>query len=98
MTVNNEKDALKQLRQQRKASIDRARQGIKEQNRRLAAIRTHLGEEAATVPEIAAATGIPSAEVLMVLSAMRKYGEVAEADKVGSYFKYQLTKTQGDTA
>lgn len=90
MTKDERKEALKQLRQKRKATIDRARSRIKSQNRRFAAIRSQLGEAPRTVPEIAAALKLESAEVMMCVAALRKYGEVVETTKDGDYFRYRL--------
>jgi DNA-binding IclR family transcriptional regulator len=43
-----------------------------------------------TVPEIAAATGLPVSEVLWYVATLKKYGEILEGPKAGSYFRYRL--------
>ena len=90
MSENKSKDALKELRQQRKFFVERAKKSIKQQNRKIAAIKAHLKTQPATVPELAAALRMETADVLITVTALRKYGEVAEGDKAGDYFKYQL--------
>jgi DNA-directed RNA polymerase specialized sigma subunit len=92
MSPKPDKDALKQLRQERKEWIDRARQSVKEQNAITKAIKAQLGKEAGTVPEIAQALKMRTEDVLLFISAMRKYGEVVEGPKDGDYFKYQLAE------
>ena len=90
MTEKNTKEALKQLRIQRKATIARARAMIKAQNQRIAAIKSQIKDEPRTVPQIAATLGISTADVLVTISALRKYGEVLEDVKDGDYFKYRM--------
>ena len=90
MAAEQAKDALKTLRQQRKESVDQARKMIKERNQQIAAIKSGLQAEPQTVPEMAAALGMDSATVLVVIAALRKYGEVAEDVKDGDYYKYRL--------
>ena len=85
-----DKEAMKALRQQRKAYIDRAKQEIKKQRKLIKAIKGQIREEAKTVPRIAAATKLPSDQVLLFIAAMRKYGQVIEVDKDGDYFTYKL--------
>jgi biotin operon repressor len=92
MSLKPDKEALKQLRTERKAFIDRARQSVKEQNKITKAIKTQLAKEARSVPEIAQALKMKTATVLMFVSALRKYGEVVEGPKDGDYFKYQLAE------
>jgi hypothetical protein len=92
MSTKPDKEALKELRKERKAFIDRTRQSVKEQNKITKAIKTQLAMEASSVPEIARALKMKTATVLMYISAMRKYGEVVEGPKDGDYFKYQLVE------
>jgi hypothetical protein len=96
MTKSDEIEGLARLRTERKDHVDRARKIIKERNRQIVAIKTQLKKEAATVPEIAAAVGMQSSEVLLVISAMRKYGKIVEGAKTGNYFKYQLPEAEGE--
>ena len=92
MSPKPDKEALKQLRKERKAFIDHARQAVKKQNTITKAIKTELAKEARTIPEIARALKMKTATVLMFVSALRKYGEIIEGPKDGDYFKYQLAE------
>jgi hypothetical protein len=85
-----DKQALKSLREKRKATIDRARGTIKKQNKIIRAIKDQIGQGAKSVPQIASALGRETAEILLFISALRKYGEVVEAAKDGDYFTYKL--------
>ncbi|MFZ7125359.1 MAG: hypothetical protein ACOWWM_04295 [Desulfobacterales bacterium] len=85
------KEALKALREERKAWIQQARSKVKAQGRAIQAIRKALAQDSKTVPEIAAATGTPTGETLWYIAALKKYGIVKEVEKDGSYFKYGLT-------
>lgn len=96
--MQDEKAAMAQLRQERKERIDRAKGAIKEQTRLIRAIKDHLKKEAATVPELAQVLGEDTARVLLFVSGLRKYGQVAEGAKADNYFKYQLVESGGETA
>jgi predicted transcriptional regulator len=86
-----DQEALKKLRQERKVFVDQARALIKTQGPLFKKIREELKEEGKTVPEIADKTGIPSSQVLWLVMALKKYGQVIEGAKDGDYFIYQLT-------
>ncbi len=83
-------EALKQLRQARKQVIAAATARVQEQKKAIAALKTELQQGDRTVPEIAAATGLPPDAVLWYLATLKKYGEVVEGEKDGSYFRYRL--------
>ena len=82
--------ALKKLKAARKEQIAAATARMKEQRRALKAIRKHLEGAELTVPEIAAATGLPVTEVLWYVASMKKYGEILEGPKDGGYYRYRL--------
>ena len=63
---------------------------MKEQRRAVQAIKERLAGAELTVPEIAAATGLPVSEVLWYVATLKKYGEILEGPKAGSYFRYRL--------
>jgi hypothetical protein len=84
------KEAMKKLRESRKAFIKAASAKMREQKKIIGAIKDHLKEEARTVPEISEATGRSGAETLWYVATLKKYGEIKEAEKDGSYFKYEL--------
>jgi hypothetical protein len=90
MNPNTDKEALTQLRQARKAWIDRAKGSIKTQAASIKAIRAQLEGGAKTVPQIAAAAGLEPAQVLLYVAGLRKYGAVAEGPKDGEYYTYTL--------
>jgi hypothetical protein len=82
---------LKRLREERKSFIDQARNMIKEQTASIKKIKEHLNGVGGTIPEIAEKTGMPTSEVLWLVMALKKYGQVIEGPKEGDFFKYQLT-------
>ena len=84
------KEAMKKLRESRKSIIKKTSARVKENRKAVKAIKEQLRDEARTVPEIAAATGLASAEVLWFVATLKKYGEVLEGDKDGGYFRYYL--------
>ena len=86
------KAALKALRAERKALIQAATAKMKHQKKAIQAITDRLQEGAQTVPQIAAATGASTADTLWYVAALKKYGQVREAEKDGGYFKYALVE------
>ena len=84
------KEAMKKLRESRKDIIKATSARVKENRKAVRAIKEQLRDEARTVPEIAEATGLASAEVLWFVATLKKYGEVVEGDKDGGYFRYYL--------
>ncbi len=89
-----DKAALKELREARKATVERARKQVKTQTARMKAIKEALKGGGRTVPELADALRLPAAEVLWYITAMRKYGGVVEGDKDGDYFRYELSEAK----
>ncbi len=85
---------MKKLRNDRKEWITKASTMVKEQKKILKAIKGHLENQPATVPEISEATGIPSDKVLWYLATLKKYGEIIEGEKNGGYFRYVLAETE----
>ena len=90
MEIAADKTALKQLKAARKEQIAAATARMKEQRRAVKAIKQQLDGAELTVPEIAAATGLPASEVLWYVATLKKYGEILEGAKDGSYFRYRL--------
>ena len=88
-----EKEALKKLRMERKAFINRAQEAIKTQNKIIKNIKEQIATEAKTVPEIAQATNMPTSQVLLYVATLQKYGELIEGEKDGDYFQYQLSNS-----
>ena len=90
VTSDSPKEALKKLKASRKAQIAAATGRMKEQRRAVQAIKERLAGAELTVPEIAAATGLPVSEVMWYVATLKKYGEILEGAKAGSYFRYRL--------
>lgn len=86
------KEALKDLRQERQASVEKAKAIIKTQNKDIKQIKEQLKGDGKTVPEISQDTGIPANQILVYISGLRKYGQVQEGSKDGNYFKYLLAE------
>ena len=89
--IKKKKEAIKKLRSERKEWITMTSTMVKVQKKERKAIKAHLENKPATVPEIAEATGIPSDRVLWYLATLKKYGDITEGEKDGSYFRYVLT-------
>ena len=85
------KEAMKKLRESRKFFIKVASDKMKAQKKVIGVIKNQLKDGARTVPEIAAATSTSTAETLWFVATLKKYGEIKETEKDGSYFKYALT-------
>jgi len=84
------KEAMKKLRESRKDIIKATATKVKENRKAVKGIKEQLRDEARTIPEIAEATGLASAEVLWFIATLKKYGEILEGDKDGGYFLYYL--------
>jgi hypothetical protein len=67
---------------------------IKYCNASLSAIKKILQDGAKTVPEIAAAVRLPSADVLWFVNAMRKYGDAVITGDDNGYKKYAIKDSQ----
>jgi len=96
MSQNNKqkkakKDAMKRLRQERKQRIKEIAATIKAQKEAVKAIKEQLQNDVGTVPRISRETGISPDKVLWYIAALKKYGEISEAEKDGGYFRYVLT-------
>jgi DNA-binding transcriptional ArsR family regulator len=84
------KEAMKALRLERKETISAVAARVKEQKKSFEAVKDALQPDGATVPQVCEKTGMAPSTVLWTIMALRKYGEVTEGEKVGSYFRYQL--------
>ncbi len=82
--------ALKALRETRRQWIDQAVAVSKSQKQTIREIEKVLANEPATVPQIAAAVGLPAATILWFVAGMKKYGQIVEAGQDESYFRYAL--------
>jgi hypothetical protein len=92
------KEALKKLKATRKEQIAATTARMKEQRQAVKAIKQQLEGTELTVPEIAAATGLAASEVLWYVASLKKYGEILEGPKAGSYFRYRLAQVEATEA
>jgi hypothetical protein len=90
----SKKEAMKKLRDVRKELVQAATLRMKIQKKAVKGIKELLENEALTVPEIATATGTSTMETLWYIASLKKYGQIIEAEKDGSYFKYTLAGKQ----
>jgi predicted Rossmann fold nucleotide-binding protein DprA/Smf involved in DNA uptake len=88
--IESGKEALKKLKAARKEQIAAVTRRVKEQRQAVQAIRASLAEAELTVPDLAAATGLPVSQVLWYVATLKKYGEILEGTKDGSYYRYRL--------
>jgi predicted Rossmann fold nucleotide-binding protein DprA/Smf involved in DNA uptake len=86
------RQALKLFRERHGDVPETVKQYAKEFRQRRKRITEALREAPATVPELAAKTGMPADQVLWHIAGMRKYGEAREAVAHGDYVKYELVK------
>jgi len=82
-------EILKGLRERHADTVAHAQALFKEQRRIQQEICKLIREQPKTVPEISAAIGLPTHQVLWHLTAMKKYGSVAENGMCGDYPLYR---------
>lgn len=92
MTEGSRATILKRLRDERRESVERAKSRLREQGAIQQQIRRAIQDQPRTVPEVAQLTGLPSDEVLWQITALKKYGAVAEAGMSDGYYRYQLSQ------
>lgn len=92
----DKKTALKKLRQERRQSIKSATAAMKLQRKSVKAINATLSRGAATVPELAERTGMPTDKVLWYIATMKKYGQIVEDGKDGGYYRYAVPPAAGN--
>ena len=89
------KATLKKLREERGPAVDAAVARNKLRQAARKQVRSALAAGPATVPALAAATGLPTSDVLWHVAAMRKYGALVEAGMDGDYCTYSLVAKAG---
>lgn len=67
-----DKEALKNLRQERKVWVEKAKKTIQFQSKIIKQIKAQIADDAKTIPEIARATGLKSSQVLLYVSGLKK--------------------------
>ncbi|HBZ55157.1 MAG TPA: hypothetical protein DEO88_07105 [Syntrophobacteraceae bacterium] len=92
------KEALKKLRESRKQTIEAAARTMKAHRKVIEAVKKQLSEGGKTVPEVAEGAGISSADAMWVVATLKKYGVVAEGEKDGGYFRYELAGGAAESA
>ncbi len=85
-------ELLKQLREQHKTTVEATQARLRDLQAIRKKVRTALGGEALTVTELAAAIAMPADQVLWHITAMRKYGLVAEVGQDDGYYRYALVE------
>lgn len=89
VSTSSRGEMLKRLREQHADSVARTQALYKEQRRIQQEICKIIRDTPKTVPDVAAAIGLPTHEVLWHLTAMKKYGIVAESGMCGDYPLYR---------
>lgn len=80
---------LKRLREAHQETVARTQALLKAQKEVRRQLCQPMRDGPKTVPELAAATGIPAPEVLWHLTAMKKYDLIEEAGMCGEYYLYR---------
>ena len=86
------KDVLKRLRGERAEHITAIRERDKSRTALRKKIEQALASGPQTVPVLTDAVLATTDEVLWHVAAMRAYGQVAEDEQDGDYFKYRLVE------
>jgi predicted Rossmann fold nucleotide-binding protein DprA/Smf involved in DNA uptake len=89
LTAKQRSQFLKQLREEHRDTVEQVQARLKAQKDIRRQIAEALGDEPKTVPEIAAASGLPADQVLWHLIALKKYNLVIETGQSGEYYLYQ---------
>ena len=85
-------ETLKRLRTEHQSSYVATQKLLKELQTVRKEIRQALQSGPRTVPEIAAAVGLPASQVLWQIAAMKKYGLVVETGLDENYYRYALAR------
>ena len=85
---------LKSLREEHKETVAKTQAQLKHNQAIRKQIREAMQSGPMTVPEVAAATGLPSDRVLWHVSSMKKYDLVREVGMSGEYYQYELAQKE----
>jgi len=88
------REALKTLREQRRAALELAQTRLKDQIKTVNELTRILQQGPRTVPALAMEAKLPTATVFWHLIALKKYGKVVEGDQEGNYFQYRLASNE----
>jgi predicted transcriptional regulator len=92
MTEKKEKTSLQILKERVGPVPDELQERVKEHARIKGKITKALKEGPKTVPEIAAAIGVPRPAVFWHVMSMKKYGKIVEGEQDGDYLRYVLVE------
>ena len=86
------------IRKERRANIKDAFAANRQRMANIKKVRNVLAasDEPMTIPEITEATGLAATDTFWCVTAMKKYGVVAEINKDGDYFRYGLEAATAD--
>lgn len=87
-TPQSRGDMLKRLREQHAATVERTQVLLREQKRVQQEICKLLRDNPKTVPDVAAAMGMPANEVLWYMASFKKYGLIVEKGMCADYPLY----------
>lgn len=90
--AENKKKPIQVLRDRHGGMSADLKEYVKDQNKTRKAIKESLKGGAKTIPQISGDTGLESDKVVWHIMAMKRYGDILEADRSGDYFKYELVK------
>jgi hypothetical protein len=85
-----EKKPIQILRERRGGMSERMKAYYKRFNEVRKQLKTAMSGGFHTIPELATTTGMPSAEVLWHVMAMKHYGQVVDGEQKGDYPTYAL--------
>jgi hypothetical protein len=87
-------EMLADLRNQHRERVKQAQALLKEQQTARKALSRSMQGEPKSIPQLAAASGLPAHAVLWHVAAMKKYGEIVEAgmDEDSVYYLYTLAE------
>lgn len=86
------KELLRDLRKARKQPVEALARKVKEQQKIIERIKEQLRTKPSTVPDMASILGLPASDIMWYVAALKKYGEIAEGEKEGNYFCYELAE------
>lgn len=85
---------LKVFRERMGGISDAKKEWSRQQKAHLKSIAAAMKSGPHTIPELVDETHLPGDRILWYVLAMKRYGQVIEAGRVGDYYCYQLKGTQ----
>jgi hypothetical protein len=87
---DKEQKPIQVLKERRGGTSPEVKERIRRHRKLRKAIRAALAGGPRTVPELSGELELPSHDVLWMLMAMKKYGEIEEGEERESYHEYSL--------